>query len=159
MNMSSFEHGVIGLITLALIVGRIYLGGAQSLSLLQNGFVTACLTLATHCPGCIVRLSDAGLGCPDWPGCYGNLTPAHSTEEIKAAESVQTRGPVSMAKAWKEMTHRYPGDAGRRTHCRDQFSAWRNRAAWRQSPVLPTLLAGGGHFPGRTGRMDRHHAA
>lgn len=57
--------------------------------------------------GAYVRLSDAGLGCPDWPGCYGKLSPAHAAEHIAQAESAQPGGPVSAHKAWKEMVHRY----------------------------------------------------
>lgn len=57
--------------------------------------------------GAYVRLSDAGLGCPDWPGCYGKATPLHAIEEISAAHAEAPHGNVSMAKAWKEMIHRY----------------------------------------------------
>ncbi|MBV1776557.1 COX15/CtaA family protein [Burkholderiaceae bacterium DAT-1] len=57
--------------------------------------------------GAYVRLSDAGLGCPDWPGCYGKLSPAHAASEIHAAVSEAPNGYVSMGKAWREMIHRY----------------------------------------------------
>lgn len=57
--------------------------------------------------GAYVRLSDAGLGCPDWPGCYGRLTPHHAAAAIDAELAVRPDGPVSHAKAWKEMAHRY----------------------------------------------------
>ena len=43
------------------------------------------LTLAVVVIGAYVRLSDAGLGCPDWPGCYGRITPRHAAEEIAKA--------------------------------------------------------------------------
>ena len=70
-------------------------------------FTATILTFIVVVVGAFVRLSDAGLGCPDWPLCYGKLTPAHAVEEISKAEAVQPGGPVSMAKAWKEMIHRY----------------------------------------------------
>ncbi|MBT9612062.1 MAG: COX15/CtaA family protein [Burkholderiales bacterium] len=65
------------------------------------------LALGVIVLGAYVRLSDAGLGCPDWPGCYGKLSPAHAAEPIAQAETAQPGGPVSAHKAWKEMVHRY----------------------------------------------------
>lgn len=61
--------------------------------------------------GAYVRLSDAGLGCPDWPGCYGKLTPIHAADAINAELAERPDGPVSHAKAWKEMVHRYAAGA------------------------------------------------
>ena len=57
--------------------------------------------------GAFVRLSNAGLGCPDWPGCYGQLFSVPETAtEISIAEQNYQR-PVETDKAWKEMIHRY----------------------------------------------------
>ncbi len=68
---------------------------------------TTGLALAVILLGAYVRLSDAGLGCPDWPGCYGQISPWHAGERIADAHSADPLGPVSHAKAWKEMLHRY----------------------------------------------------
>ena len=57
--------------------------------------------------GAFTRLSDSGLGCPDWPGCYGNASPLGAHAEIRAAQSVRPTGPVTHGKAWVEMIHRY----------------------------------------------------
>jgi cytochrome c oxidase assembly protein subunit 15 len=57
--------------------------------------------------GAFTRLTDSGLGCPDWPGCYGLANPFLAHEEIRAAETLLPHGPVTMAKAWIEMIHRY----------------------------------------------------
>lgn len=57
--------------------------------------------------GAFVRLSDAGLGCPDWPGCYGHLDVPKSQSEIEVAEKAFPQRPVEAGKAWKEMVHRY----------------------------------------------------
>ena len=72
-------------------------------------FATTCLAFVVVIVGAYVRLMDAGLGCPDWPGCYGEITPAHAREEIDKAVEAQggEHGPVSLRKAWKEMVHRY----------------------------------------------------
>nr|WP_018913782.1 COX15/CtaA family protein [Thiomonas sp. FB-6] len=67
------------------------------------------LTLDLIMFGAFVRLTDAGLGCPDWPGCYGRLTPAQAHVQIHQAvqEEGGTQGNVSPFKAWVEMIHRY----------------------------------------------------
>jgi heme a synthase len=66
-------------------------------------FLTFDLTLF----GAFTRLTDSGLGCPDWPGCYGNASPAGASHEIAMAEAAQPSGPVTHSKAWVEMVHRY----------------------------------------------------
>ncbi|MDH6591256.1 cytochrome c oxidase assembly protein subunit 15 [Variovorax sp. TBS-050B] len=66
-------------------------------------FLTFDLTLF----GAFTRLTDSGLGCPDWPGCYGNASPVGARHEIAMAQSAQPTGPVTHGKAWVEMIHRY----------------------------------------------------
>ncbi len=57
--------------------------------------------------GAFTRLTDSGLGCPDWPGCYGVSSPFHALGEIQQAEAAMPSGPVTVIKAWIEMIHRY----------------------------------------------------
>jgi cytochrome c oxidase assembly protein subunit 15 len=57
--------------------------------------------------GAYTRLADAGLGCPDWPGCYGFLTVPESTIDLTTAEELFPEAPVEVEKAWWEMGHRY----------------------------------------------------
>jgi heme a synthase len=57
--------------------------------------------------GAFTRLTDSGLGCPDWPGCYGSTTPLGAHGDIGAAQTAMPTGPVTHGKAWIEMIHRY----------------------------------------------------
>ena len=57
--------------------------------------------------GAYTRLADAGLGCPDWPGCYGFLTVPQSSDAVAQAEARFPEAPVESEKAWWEMIHRY----------------------------------------------------
>ena len=84
--------------------------------------------------GAWVRLTDAGLGCPDWPGCYGQLIVTESTRE--AAEAFPER-PLDVGKAWREMIHRYLA-TGLGLLCLIMAGlAWANR----RDPEQPTRLA------------------
>ncbi len=57
--------------------------------------------------GAFTRLTDSGLGCPDWPGCYSAASPVGAHEHIQAAQTAMPTGPVTHGKAWIEMVHRY----------------------------------------------------
>ena len=69
--------------------------------------VTLFLTFDLVIFGAFTRLTDSGLGCPDWPGCYGNASPVGAELQINAAQSAMPTGPVTHSKAWIEMIHRY----------------------------------------------------
>jgi heme a synthase len=70
-------------------------------------FITACLALVVIVLGAWVRLSAAGLGCPDWPGCYGHLTVDRAAENLEQINSAYPQRRFEYAKAHKEMVHRY----------------------------------------------------
>ena len=100
----------------------------------------AWLTFGVIVLGAYVRLSDAGLGCPDWPGCYGKLSPAHAAEAIAQAQAAQPGGPVSVHKAWKEMTHRYFASTLGLLILIIGVMAWRQREQLMQGIGLPMSL-------------------
>lgn len=78
---------------------------AQRLRVLT--LVTLFLTFDLVVFGAFTRLTDSGLGCPDWPGCYGSATPVGAQVHIEAAQTAMPTGPVTPTKAWIEMIHRY----------------------------------------------------
>lgn len=69
--------------------------------------LTLFLTFDLVLLGAFTRLTDSGLGCPDWPGCYGQSSPLGAVTQISAAHTAMPSGPVSHGKAWIEMLHRY----------------------------------------------------
>jgi len=70
-------------------------------------WVTLFLTFDLIMFGAFTRLTDSGLGCPDWPGCYGHANPFQAHAHISSAEALMPTGPVTVMKAWVEMIHRY----------------------------------------------------
>jgi len=106
-------------------------------------FLTWFLTLDLIMFGAFVRLTDSGLGCPDWPGCYGNLSPIGASEHIAQAVEAMPYGPVSFSKAWIEMIHRYAGSLLGLMIIAIVVMAWRDRRLLGHSPRLAvaTLIA------------------
>jgi len=104
--------------------------------------VALILTFGVVSLGAYVRLSDSGLGCPDWPGCYGKLTPHHAADAINAELAERPEGPVSHAKAWKEMVHRYAAGTLGLLVLGIAVLGWRGRREAGGGPVLPVLLLG-----------------
>jgi heme a synthase len=79
--------------------------------------------------GAFTRLSDSGLGCPDWPGCYAEATPWAAHAEISAAQHALPSGPVTHTKAWIEMVHRYLAMTVGALILSTLWLAWRARRA------------------------------
>jgi cytochrome c oxidase assembly protein subunit 15 len=101
--------------------------------------VVSVLALCVILLGAYVRLSDAGLGCPDWPGCYGHLVVPNAEHAIAAANEAHPARPLDSGKAWKEMLHRYLAGSLGLAILAIAAVAWRNRRLGR--PVaLPILL-------------------
>ena len=73
--------------------------------------ITLFLTFDLVLFGAFTRLTDSGLGCPDWPGCYGNASPLGASHDIAMAQHAMPTGPVTHSKAWIEMVHRYMATA------------------------------------------------
>lgn len=109
-----------------------------------RNFILAALILAFGVVslGAYVRLSDAGLGCPDWPGCYGKLSPHDAADAINAQLAVHPDGPVSHVKAWKEMVHRYCAGTLGMLVLTIAVLGWRGRRESRGGAGLPLLLLG-----------------
>ena len=70
-------------------------------------FVSILLALVVVTLGAYTRLTHAGLGCPDWPTCYGLIDVPRTAEQIAVAEQAYPQRPVEIGKAWNEMIHRY----------------------------------------------------
>lgn len=107
--------------------------------------VTLFLTLDLIVFGAFTRLTDSGLGCPDWPGCYGQANPFQSHAEIHAAQTLMPTGPVTVVKAWIEMTHRYFAMVIGVLMIALMIISWRmwiksRRQDFKFSPWLPTSL-------------------
>ena len=101
------------------------------------------LTFGVVLLGAYVRLSDAGLGCPDWPGCYGRLFDIpDQARPIAEANAAFPHRPVEPAKAWKEMIHRYSAGTLGVLILALAALAWRKRRDPGQPVALPLALLG-----------------
>ena len=87
------------------------LGVAMDKTLLNWARLNLLITIIVITLGALTRLLDAGLGCPDWPGCYGQITPPQSIEQIEQANAAHPLFPVEQVKAWSEMIHRFAASA------------------------------------------------
>jgi cytochrome c oxidase assembly protein subunit 15 len=103
-------------------------------------YLAAIVAFAVVVLGAFVRLSDAGLGCPDWPGCYGHITWPEESHEIQKANEAFPERPVESAKAWKEMVHRYLAGTLVLLVVAINAVAWKSRAAGRLRLLAAALL-------------------
>lgn len=137
-----------------LLVGALLASGPLLWVLLRHGrgspvgrfqtltIITLFLTFDLVLFGAFTRLTDSGLGCPDWPGCYGSASPLGAHADIASAQQAMPTGPVTHGKAWIEMVHRYLATGVGGLILVLALAAWlgRKRAAWATpGPWLPTL--------------------
>jgi cytochrome c oxidase assembly protein subunit 15 len=103
--------------------------------------LTAFLTFDLVMFGAFTRLTDSGLGCPDWPGCYASASPMGAHSQISQAQAALPEGPVTHQKAWIEMIHRYLATAVGALLTALMVWSWRarRRGDARASPGWATL--------------------
>jgi heme a synthase len=87
--------------------------------------------------GAFTRLTDSGLGCPDWPGCYGQATPVGAKAQISAEQAAMPTGPVTHEKAWIEMIHRYAASGVGALILMLAIGSWMERRRIAVSPWWP----------------------
>jgi cytochrome c oxidase assembly protein subunit 15 len=109
------------------------------------------LALVVVVMGAWVRLTDAGLGCPDWPGCYGSLIVPESAESQAKANAAFPERPLEADKAWNEMIHRYAASTLGFAILLAAILAWRNRRDPAQPVGVPLALLGVVIFQGLLG--------
>ena len=105
---------------------------------LYIAILAAVLAFGVVMLGAYVRLSQAGLGCPDWPGCYGHVT----VPTVQQAAVADAARPLEAARAWKEMIHRYFAGSLATLILVLAVTAWLRRKEPGQPLLLPTLLLG-----------------
>jgi cytochrome c oxidase assembly protein subunit 15 len=98
------------------------------------------LALCVVVLGAYVRLNNAGLGCPDWPGCYGHLTVGQAVEHAQSANAAYPDRPLEAGKALKEMVHRYFASTLGLVIIALAVIAFRNRRDRNQPVRLPVAL-------------------
>ena len=102
--------------------------------------ITLFLTFDLVLFGAFTRLTDSGLGCPDWPGCYGSASPMGASTHITAAQTAMPTGPVTQGKAWIEMVHRYLATGvGVLILSLASMTWWQRRQSHSISPWWPTF--------------------
>lgn len=114
----------------------------------QNRVYFSLAAIATILAFCVIllgaytRLKDAGLGCPDWPGCFGQITVPHTQQEVMRAVHLYPSEPVEASKAWAEMVHRYfAGTLGLLVFALTIWALIRRSRGVKQPIVVPLILS------------------
>lgn len=117
MNELLLPLGQVAAIGSAVALGPLILWRQRARAATATGQLRALTLLALFLTfdlivfGAFTRLTDSGLGCPDWPGCYAAASPVGAHDPIEAAQAALPSGPVTHTKAWIEMLHRYLASA------------------------------------------------
>jgi heme a synthase len=138
------QLGVTGLLAASLPLSMVWMSSSAN-KYRKLVWVAAFLTFDLIVFGGFTRLTDSGLGCPDWPGCYGLANPFLAHEQISAAQAAMPTGPVTVFKAWIEMIHRYLAMGIGVLIVTLMIKAWLQWRRWHDrafAPLLPTLLFG-----------------
>lgn len=112
-----------------------------SMGLRRLIYAASLLALVVVVLGAYTRLGDAGLGCPDWPGCYGELLVPETEHAVRDKEYLAQR-PLEPAKAWKEMIHRYFAGTLGLFILAIAILSWRRRSEPGHPVWLPVFLVG-----------------
>lgn len=126
-----FTLALKGLLVALVPATIVYLSRGQD-KFKKLAWVTVFFTFDLIVFGAFTRLTDSGLGCPDWPGCYGEANPFLAHTDISAAQAAMPSGPVTVFKAWIEMIHRYLAMGVGVLIIAMLFFAWRN---WKKTPL------------------------
>jgi cytochrome c oxidase assembly protein subunit 15 len=136
------QLAVVGLMAAALPLSMVWMSSDPN-KYRKLVWITAFLTFDLIVFGAFTRLTDSGLGCPDWPGCYGAANPFIAHAQISAAEALMPTGPVTVVKAWIEMIHRYLA-MGVGVLCvalmLTAWVQWRKTRRAEYAPAMPTML-------------------
>lgn len=122
------------------------LPGRSPRSIFSLACIAVALAVVVVALGALTRLMDAGLGCPDWPGCYSHIGVPSSASELEAAAAAFPWAPVEADKAWLEMVHRYAATALGLVIFGILAMALRHRLPWRLPTALAALVVGQGAF-------------
>ena len=136
------QLGVTGLLAASLPLAMVWIS-ADANKYRKLVWAAVFLTFDLIVFGGFTRLTDSGLGCPDWPGCYGLANPFQAHEQISAANALMPTGPVSVVKAWIEMIHRYLAmgiGVLIMALMAQAWLQWRRNRSDAFAPALPTAL-------------------
>jgi len=144
-NFSPLVHLlIVGALIAAVPLSWVWLrarGGGSHKRLALLATMTLFLTFDLVLFGAFTRLTDSGLGCPDWPGCYGFASPIGASNHIDVAQMAMPTGPVTTGKAWIEMVHRYLASGIGALIVVSTVLAWTGRRRQQQAGMVRTALS------------------